>query len=43
MAANEVIRFNVTTDFEKERINKRLSVYAQVAAEAAKKETEKKD
>ena len=43
MAANEVTRFNVTTDFEKERINKRISAYAQMAAEAAKKETEKKN
>ena len=42
MAANETIRFNVTTDFEKERINMRISAYAQAAAEAAKKETEKK-
>ena len=44
MATNEVLRFNVQTEMEKERANNRVAAYAQVYAAALKnQQTEKKD
>lgn len=43
MANSNVIKYNVTTDFEKERINKRLEAYAQATADSARKDSEEKN
>lgn len=44
MATNEVLRFNVQTEMEKERANNRVAAYARAYAAALKnQQTEKKD
>ena len=44
MGANEVLRFNVQTEMEKERADKRIVSYAKAYAEALKNQkNEKKD
>lgn len=44
MGANDVLRFNVQTEMEKERADKRILSYAKAYAEALKtQKNEKKD
>ncbi len=43
MKGNETLTFNVTTDMEKERTNKRLTALAQAFVENAKKTDDKKN